>query len=117
MVEFIIVLPVMLFLIFMLAYAGIGFERYLRVSNAARVAARAAAVARFEGIPPCDPGAAGTAATNALDGLTFNMEDCVDGPPGSNVTVTLKYTLPPIPLIGGIIGPTTVTGSATERRE
>ena len=120
MVEFVIVLPVMLFLIFMIAYAGIGFERYARVTNAARVAARAAAVARFDGLDPCI--AAEQAADNALDGLTLDgPPQCDSVPPGlapgSLLTVTLQYTLPSIPLITGIIGPTTVTGKATERME
>src|SRR6476646_6114762 len=118
MVEFIIVLPVMLFLIFMIAYAGIGFERYARVTNAARVAARAAAVARFQGIDPCD--AAQTAADNALNGLTLDgPPTCVpsSSQPGEMITVTLHYTLPDIPIVSGIFGTTTVTGEATERME
>jgi Flp pilus assembly protein TadG len=117
MVEFVIVLPIMLFLIFLIAFAGIGFERYMRVTNAARVAARAAAVARFEvpSTPACD--AAQAAADDAMNGLATTMADCVEGPPGSTVTVTLEYTLPSIPMISSITGPITVSGTATERRE
>src|SRR5262245_31920742 len=104
MVEFIIVLPIMLFLIFMIAYAGIGFERYARVTNAARVAARAAAVARFQGLDPCV--AAENAADSALDGLTLDSPpQCESDPPGeapgSLLTVTLQYTLPDIPVVTG----------------
>jgi hypothetical protein len=120
MVELIIVLPIMLLLIFMIAYAGIGFERYLRVSNASRVAARAAAIARFDSLPPCDPGAARDAIVGALgDGMASStvITDCVPGAPGTLVTVTLEYELPHIPLISGITGPIVVTASATERRE
>ena len=84
MVEFVIVLPFMLFLIFMIAYAGIGFERYSRVTNAARVAARAAAVARFDGKDPCV--AAQDAANYALHGLALTVPTDVrlpGGPPGA----------------------------------
>jgi Flp pilus assembly protein TadG len=119
MVEFVIVLPIMLFLVFMIAFAGIGFERYLRVSNAARVAAREAALARFYG-PPCDPGAARDAVIGALgDEMAAStvITDCVPGEPGTLVTVTLEYPLPDIPLISGITGPIVVSASATERRE
>ena len=117
MVEFVIVLPFMLFLIFMIAYAGIGFERYSRVTNAARVAARAAAVARFDGKDPCV--AADDAPTYALHGLALSSTTC-DPPgaqPGSLITITLEYQLPNIPMIGSITGPITVTGKATERVE
>jgi hypothetical protein len=48
MVEFVIVLPLLFALIFLLVYAGIGFNRQLIVTDAARVGARAGAVARFE---------------------------------------------------------------------
>jgi hypothetical protein len=117
MVEFIIVLPIMLFLIFMIAYAGFGFERYARVTNAARVAARAAAVARFDGKEPCT--AAQQAADNAMHGLTITVDECDAGTrsPGELVTITLSYTLPDIPMIGNITGPITVHGKATERLE
>ena len=114
MVEFVIVLPIMLFLIFMIAYAGIGFERYSRVTNAARVAARAAAVARFDGLDPCS--AAQDAADNAMHGLTVSMDECDAGSPGGLVTVTLSYTLPNIPVISSITGPTTVHGQGDGAR-
>src|SRR5690349_20078611 len=115
MVEFVIVLPFMLFLIFMIAYAGIGFERYSRVTNAARVAARAAAVARFDGKDPCV--AAEDAANFALHGLALAAPPTCDPPgaqPGSLITITLEYRLPNIPIIGSITGPVIVTGKATE---
>jgi Flp pilus assembly protein TadG len=115
MVEFVIVLPLMLFLIFMIVYAGIGFERYSRVTNAARVAARAAAVARFDGMDQCV--AAQEAANAAMDGLAVSMDLCDPGSPGETVTVRLSYTLPDIPLIGSITGPVTVHGKAVERVE
>jgi Flp pilus assembly protein TadG len=120
MVEFIIVLPIMLLLVFMIAFAGIGFERYLRVSNAARVAARAAVVARFDSMEPC--AAASAAADLAMDGLT-TTKACGPAPPseslgpGELVKVTLTYQLPNIPLISSITGPVEVTASATERLE
>jgi Flp pilus assembly protein TadG len=108
----------MLLVIFFIVYAGVGFERYLRVSHAAKVAARSAAIARFDGVTACQ------AAQDAKDAAMgpdlapdTNVEDCTEGPPGTDVTVTIEYDLPPIPFITGITGPITVTASATERRE
>jgi hypothetical protein len=119
MVEFIIVLPIMLLLVFFLAWAGVGFERYARVTNAARVAARAATVARFDGKLACV--AAQEAAVDAMGGLTLDgPAECLFNPddqPGAKVTVTVRYTLPSIPIISGITGDVVVSGSATERLE
>jgi hypothetical protein len=119
MVEFIIVLPIMLLLVFMIAFAGIGFERYSRVTNAARVAARAAAVARFDGVPPClaAQNAANIAMFGASSGRVLPMDECDAGAPGELVTVTFSYQLDPIPVISRITGPIVVHGKATERME
>jgi hypothetical protein len=107
----------MLLVIFFIVYAGVGFERYLRVSHAAKVAVRNATIARFDGLSACT--AAQDAADKSMGGLADDtvMSDCTEGPPGTDVTVTLEYELPPIPFITGITGPITVTASATERRE
>jgi len=114
MVEFVIVLPLMLLLLFFIAYAGIGFQRYSQVTNAARVAARAAAVARFDGNDMCT--AAQDAAEGAMNGVS--MDPCVPVSPGQLITINLSYQLPDIPLVSNIIGaPVIVHGKATERVE
>jgi hypothetical protein len=113
MVEFVIVLPIMLVLIFFIAYAGIGFQRYSQVTNAARVAARAAAVARFDGVDMC--AAAQAAADDAMNGVS--MDPCVPVSPGDLITINLSYTLPDIPVISSITGQVIVHGKATERVE
>ena len=53
MLEFVLVLPLIVTLVFVLIQMGLTFNSYLRVTDAARVAARAAAVARFNGQQPC----------------------------------------------------------------
>ncbi len=51
LVELVIALPLIFGLVFLIAYAGVGFNRYLQVTDAARIGARAAAVARFNSSP------------------------------------------------------------------
>jgi Flp pilus assembly protein TadG len=120
MVEFVIVLPIMLFLVFMIAFAGLGFERYLRLSNSSRMAARAAAVAAFEGKTPCEAAQDAVVADRAMEKLAPDVTvecDPVDAQRGELITVTLRHTLPNIPLIGAITGPIEISGRATERLE
>ena len=117
MVEFVIVLPFMLFLIFMIVYAGIGFERYSRVTNAARVAARAAAVARFDGNDPCvaaEDAANSRCTASALRAADVRPAGCAAGIAHHDHP---QYQLPNIPMISSLTGPITVTGKATERME
>jgi Flp pilus assembly protein TadG len=73
-VEFTLILPVFLGLIFIAIGYGITLNNYLRVTDVAREAARAGAVARFNGDPdPC--AAALAAADNAAGGLTVVSAD------------------------------------------
>jgi Flp pilus assembly protein TadG len=103
-VEFVIVLPLMFVLVFLIAYAAVGFDRYLRVTDAARIGARAAAVARFNADPtlrdPCE--AARSAATAAVDGLVIDVSCSPPvaqaGQPFSvKVTYGLNVTFPLLP--------------------
>ena len=100
MVEFVLILPLLVTLIFMVIQLGLTFSNYMRVTDIARVAARAAAVARFSGISPCQ--AAATAADSAAGGLAIGRPTCSSGlNPGDafRVTVSLpwKISLPLLP--------------------
>jgi Flp pilus assembly protein TadG len=100
MVEFVLVLPLLVTLVFIVVQLGIAFSNYLRVTDVARVAARAAAVARFNGVTACS--AAATAADTAAGTLPINAPSCSGGTsPGNafSVTVTLpfKIDLPLLP--------------------
>ncbi|HET8527967.1 MAG TPA: TadE/TadG family type IV pilus assembly protein [Gaiellaceae bacterium] len=100
MVEFVLVLPLLVTLIFVVVQLGLTFSSYLRLTDVARVAARAAAVARFNGVTPCR--AATTAADTAAGTLPIDAPSCAGGTrPGSafSVTVTLpwKIDLPLLP--------------------
>jgi Flp pilus assembly protein TadG len=116
MVEFVIVLPFLFALIFLLVYAGIGFNRQLLVTDAARVAARAGVVARFDG--QTDPCQAARDAAEDMLGSLLDSWNCSDGSgdPGDQLTVTvgheLNVRLPFLPLQD-----IDLTSTATERLE
>jgi Flp pilus assembly protein TadG len=94
MVEFVIVLPLIFMLLFLIITAGVGFARYLRITDAAQAGARAAAVARFNVPPeptdPCD--AAQARAQEAVGGLSIDAPTCSGaGTVGSPFTVTVTH--------------------------
>ena len=112
-VEFVIVLPLVVTFVFVLVQFGITFNNYLRVTDAARVAARAAAVARFNGGDPCS---AAKAVVDASSDLVWG--DCqTSGQPGDPVTITVTRPWSvSLPLVGlGDQGD--LKGVATERLE
>jgi Flp pilus assembly protein TadG len=92
-VEFTLILPIFVGLIFIAIGFGITLNNYLRVADVARVAARDAAIARFSGQPnPCT--AAIAAANEAAGGLTFSETPTCTTPggntPGQPISVTVK---------------------------
>jgi len=115
--EFVLVLPLIVTLVFVIVQLGITFNNYIQVTDAARVAARAAAVARFNNDTPC------SAAQNALSriggGLTLGPCDDTNCPPTPgdqcSVTVTHPWSID-LPLLP-ISDSGTLTGKATEAIE
>jgi Flp pilus assembly protein TadG len=100
MVEFVLVLPLLVTLLFMVIQLGFTFSNYMRVTDISRVAARAASVARFSGVSPCQ--AAATAANSAAGGLDISPPTCSGGTnPGDSFSVTVrlpwKISLPLLP--------------------
>lgn len=117
MVEFALVLPLLLMVVFGIFQFGIVFRHYLTITDAARVGARAAAVARDTG----ECAAASTAiqktvsaADWAVIGPTFQ---CTPGAStGDPVTIALHYPYSiEIPFVD--ISPGTIDAKATERVE
>jgi Flp pilus assembly protein TadG len=108
--EMALVLPILLALVLAITQFGIAFNNYLTVTDASRVGARKAAVARFSG----DDGAAAVAAVKAaaagLDprklGVTVSSSNWTV--PGSDVTVTTTY-----PYSINILGWTVRSGNLT----
>jgi len=97
MVEFALVLPVLVVLLIATVQFGVVFKDWINVTDAARVAARAAVVARFTPQPnPCT--AAQAAVASQGGGMT--LASCNSS--GGFVTVTVEHpwnvSLPLIPL-------------------
>jgi Flp pilus assembly protein TadG len=115
MVEFVIVLPLFVTLVFVLVQLGITFNNYLRVTDIARVSARAAAVARFHGTSAC--AAASAAASAAANGLPIQVSCSGQGGPGDSFSVTVRsdwsVSLPLLPWSADGV----LTSRATERLE
>jgi Flp pilus assembly protein TadG len=115
-VEFAIVLPLLVLLVFGIAQFGVAFRNYLAITDAARVAARAAAVKRTNS--PCE--AATTAIQNTVSAGQWAQVSsritCSAGPNvGDQVKITIKY--PYTIGLPGVSASGDLTASATERLE
>jgi len=94
LVEFIIILPIFLALLFIVVAYAVGLSNYDQVTDVARTGARAASIARFAGVGnPCT--AATTAVNNAKGNLTLNGPvTCSCTPsictPTGSITVTVS---------------------------
>ena len=115
-VEFAIVLPVLVLLVFGIAQFGIAFRNYISITDAARVGARAAAVKRTSN--PC--AAASTAIQNTVSaGQWSQISSRITCVPGTNVgdqvSITINYPysigLPDLSVSGNL------TANAKERME
>jgi Flp pilus assembly protein TadG len=114
-VEFVIVLPLVVTLVFVLVQFGLIFNDYLRVTDAARVAARAAAVARFDGTDdPCTAARAAVAAAQS----DFGFQCSTTGVPGDPVTITVTHPWSvSLPLLSLTPASGDLKSAATERVE
>ena len=115
-VEFVIVLPILVLLIFGITQFGLAFRNYIAITDAARVGARAAAVKRTSS--PC--AAASTAIQNTVStgqwAQISSRLTCVAGPNvGDQVSITIQYPysigLPGVSVSGNL------TANAKERME
>ena len=126
MVEFVLVAPILLLLVFGIVQFGILFNNYLTLTDAVRAGARQAAVSRTL----TDPVGAATsrvksAAANldtspgVLD-ITVDPYDPINGThswaQGGDVTVTAKYPYS-ISLLGIVVKSGQLTSQTTERVE
>jgi Flp pilus assembly protein TadG len=116
-VEFAFVLPLLVLLVFGITQFGLAFHNYLAITDAARVAARAAAVKRTSN--PCVtvvPPAVHAAVSEAQWARVSSRITCTAGPNvGDQVKITIKY--PYTIGLPGISASGDLTASATERME
>lgn len=126
MVEFTIILPVLLLLVFLILEFGILFGRWLTISNAAREGARVAVVFRSGS---CDANTVETEARTAAENYAMSMGvtpvnvtvtgQCVTTFGSlTTVTVTNDYSFFVIDaMLGGLAPSLTLTGTSTMRNE
>jgi Flp pilus assembly protein TadG len=93
MVEFALVLPIFVVLLFGIVQFGIAFNNYITLTDAARAGARKAAVSRNASDPAGECKAAVMAAADNLDSAVLEPTvSCSSSwAPGSEVTVHAEY--------------------------
>jgi len=118
MVEFTLVLPVLLVVLFGIIQFGIVFSNYVALTDAVRAGARTAAVSRSSTDPVGDTKARVMDASGDLD--STKVVPTVDTPSGwthgADVTVTATYPYS-ISLLGIVVASGNLSSSTTERIE
>jgi Flp pilus assembly protein TadG len=112
-VEFALVLPVLLILVFGIIDFGLYFYNDIRLTHAARDAARYASVDNETGANAAIDAA--TLVSTTVDSRTLDL-----GSHGSKATVTLTatyHTITPLPGLVGIGNTIPITATAVMRRE
>jgi Flp pilus assembly protein TadG len=116
MVEFAVVLPVLVVMLFGIIQFGIVFNNYVTLTDAVRSGAREAAVARQSADPA---GTATTAVRSSAPNLTqasLAVSVSSNWQPGADVTVTATYPYS-IKLLGWVVTAGNLTSKTTERVE
>ena len=124
MVEFVLVAPILLLLVFGIIQFGILFNHYLTLTDAVRAGARQAAVSRTLADPVGSTTSRVMAAAANLDtsevGITVDPFDPTSGThswvQGGDVTVTATYPYR-INLLGFVVKSGQLTSQTTERVE
>jgi len=116
MVEFILVLPVLLIVLFGIFQFGITFKNYISLTDAVRAGARTAAVSRYSASRVADTKARVKTASD-LSGMADSDVDVQSTwAHGDDVVVTAKYPYR-ISLLGVVLASGDLTSSTTERVE
>ena len=120
LVEFTVILPVLLLVLYGIFQFGVAFNDYIQVTSAAREAARKAAVSRSLGAAAATTAAVSAAKATAPDLHLSDSQITVtpsnNWQQGSDVTVTVKYPYN-IDILGRIVGAGNLTSSTTMRIE
>jgi Flp pilus assembly protein TadG len=119
-VEFAFVAPILIALLLAVVQAGIAFNHYLAVTDAARAAARQAVEARVAGVTVADIQQAAQSAAGGLD-LTNRVTVADPSDPtfshgGSTVTVTVVYPYS-INVLGWAVASGNLQSTMTDRLE
>ena len=116
MTEFAIVLPVLVVLLFGVIQFGIVFNNYVTLTDAARAAARKAAVSREASDPVGACQSAGRSSASDLNQSTLTVSCSSSWQPGADVQVQMSYPYS-ISLLGWVVKSGSLTTKTTERVE
>lgn len=120
-VEFALVLPILIALLLGIVQAGVAFNHYIAVTDAARAAERKAITARVSGLTLADITAAAQSAAADLNTaqLGVTVSDPTDPTfttPGSVLTVTVTYPYS-INVLGWAVASGMLTSQMTDQLE
>lgn len=117
MVEFALVLPILLVILFGIFQFGALYNDYVTLTDASRVGAREAAVSRRDSCPSCSAEAAARGSASGLtpSKLTVSVT-ATSWTPGGSVTVEARYPYA-VNLLGVVVKSGTLKAKTTERVE
>jgi len=116
-VEFALILPILIILVFGIVQFGIAYNNYIALTHAAREGARLAAVGKYEelGVDEFEERVRESAPTVQIETITVENPDGISIGSKIVITVTGKVLNIEIPLVGS--WPVQLTSQATMRRE
>ena len=116
MVEFALVLPVLVVLLFGIIQFGTAFNNYVSLTDAVRAGARVAAVSRQSSTPVADTVAKVMASATDINTSQINVTVNSTWVHGGDVTVQATYPYS-ISLLGVVVASGDLTSTTTERVE
>ena len=116
MVEFTLVLPVLLVVLFGIIQFGITFNNYVALTDAVRAGARTAAVSRLSTTPVADTTSRVKTASGDLNPAKVNVTVTSTWTHGDDVVVSATYPYS-ISLLGLVVASGNLTSKTTERVE
>jgi Flp pilus assembly protein TadG len=116
MVEFTLVLPVLMVVLFGIIQFGITFNNYVALTDAVRAGARTAAVSRLSSTPSTDTVNRVKNASGDLDSTKVGVTVTTTWVHGDDVTVTATYPYS-ISLLGVVVASGNLSSTTTERIE
>jgi Flp pilus assembly protein TadG len=116
MVEFTLVLPVLMVVLFGIIQFGITFKDYVALTDAVRAGARTAAVSRLSGTPTTDTVNRVKDASGDLDTSKVNVTVTTTWVHGDEVVVKATYPYS-ISLLGVVVASGNLSSTTTERIE
>jgi Flp pilus assembly protein TadG len=116
MVEFTLVLPILLVVLFGIIQFGITFNNYVALTDAVRNGARTASVSRFSATPVADTTSRVKISSGDLDPTKVGVTVTSDWVHGDDVVVSATYPYS-ISLFGLVVASGNLKSSTTERVE